>query len=238
MQKPPTLSVVVPLYNEGEAVNALVSHLLQLPGVSEVVLADASNDPASCATLTALESKLGKDSRIRVLKCSIPNRAAQMNAGAARCLGKVLLFLHSDTRLPETAAECISSHIARGHVWGWFNVRLDGSEWVYRLIERMINIRSRLCCIATGDQAIFVRRSEFIRQRGFAEIALMEDVEFSCRLRLAERPRQITDPVLTSARRWQKSGVVRTILLMWKLRFLYWLGSNPEQLAKDYYHIR
>ncbi len=234
------ISVVVPLYNEGDAVLRVVAHLRQVAGVAEVVLVDSSDQPQSLATLVQLQQQLQMDNDplCRVLKCHVRGRALQMNAGAEQCRGATLLFLHCDTRLPATAAQGIARRLAQGHVWGWFNLRLDARGSAYRLLERMINLRSRCCRIATGDQAMFVQRRVFIAQRGFAEIALMEDIELSRRLKRCGQPGAISQPVLTSARRWQKNGVVRTVLCMWKLRFLYWLGGNPEGLARRYQNVR
>ncbi len=248
------ISVIVPLYNEGERVRRLVAHLQRIPGVGEAVLADASDAPASRAVMDALTEELARRQRrdnsnnrdspdnppapIRVLRCGTPGRAAQMNAGAEQCSGSTLLFLHCDTRLPPDAAENIRRCIARGHAWGWFDLRLDARGPAYRVLERMINLRSRASRIATGDQAMFVERRAFARLRGFPGIALMEDVEMSRRLKGLGAPGVIPRPALTSARRWQKNGVLRTVLLMWKLRFLYWLGRSPEALAARYRDVR
>ena len=236
------LSVIVPLYNERERVAPLVEHLRRLPGVGEVVLADASDDARSKAALAQLAARLTDtgmgEPRIRLVRCPRVGRAAQMNVGAAQCGGEALLFLHCDTRLPTGAAERIGERVARGHAWGWFKLRLDARGAVYRLLERMICLRARLSGIATGDMAMFIQRRVFERERGFAEIALMEDVELSRRLRRRGRPAVIALPATTSARRWQQNGVLRTVLLMWKLRFLYWLGRSPDQLAAVYHHVR
>ena len=240
----------MPLYNEGHQVTHLVAHLRQVAGLAEAVLVDASDQPSSLAVIDTLRGQLRNDSGndsgdsgnapvIRLIKCPARGRAVQMNAGAGQCGGSIFLFLHCDTRLPPDAAQQIIARIDRGHLWGWFDLRLDANGAAYRLIEQMINLRSRLCGIATGDQAMFIRRRVFERQRGFAEIPLMEDVEMSRRLKRLGRPGRIAHPpVVTSARRWQKNGVLRTVLLMWKLRFLYWLGGNPERLAAIYRNVR
>ena len=232
------ISVIVPLYNEGERVNRLLAHLRRLPGLGEAVLVDASDELASTAVINELDGRVRDDPFVRLVKCPVPGRAVQMNAGAERCDGSILLFLHCDTRLPPTAAEEIFAAIAAGRVWGWFDLRLDASGPMYRLLERTINLRARFCRIATGDQAMFVARRVFARHGGFAEIPLMEDVEMSRRLKGLGPPAVIVRPVLTSARRWQKNGVLRTVGLMWKLRFLYWLGGSPERLAAVYRDVR
>lgn len=232
------ISVIVPLYNEGEAVHRLIDHLRQINGLAEVVLVDASDEPKSVAVRDELSRQLENDSFIRVLTCDTAGRAAQMNAGANQCSGTVLLFLHCDTRLPLHTAQSISQCIADGRAWGWFNLRLDARGGMYRVLETMINLRSRLSRIATGDQAIFIQRHTFEKQLGFAEIALMEDIELSRRLKRLSKPGIIAQPVVTSARRWQQNGLLRTILFMWKLRFLYWLGGSPERLAARYQNVR
>jgi len=236
------ISVIVPLYNEGDRVNHLVTHLGQVPGLAEVVLVDASDEPASLAVMAKLAGKLegqaGVDPPVRLVKNSVSGRAAQMNAGAGVCSSAILLFLHCDTRLPFTAAENIMLCINTGSVWGRFKVQLDAKGLVFRVIETMINLRSRFRHIATGDQAMFVQKEVFVQQHGFADIDLMEDVEISQRLKQIAPPALIDEPVLTSARRWQRDGVLRTVLLMWKLRLLYWLGRDPNRLAAMYRNVR
>ncbi len=232
------ISVIVPLYNEGGRVNDLLGHLRGLSGLREAVLVDASDEVASVAVIDELDGRIRDDPLVSLVRCSTPGRALQMNIGAGHCRGSVLLFLHCDTRLPECAAQQIAAHIGRGRVWGWFDLRLDGGPAVYRLIERMINLRARACRIATGDQGLFITRQVFAKQLGFAEIPLMEDVEMSRRLKRLGPPAVLRGPVLTSARRWQKNGVLRTVLLMWKLRLLYWLGCNPARLAARYQNVR
>ncbi|MGI9311303.1 MAG: TIGR04283 family arsenosugar biosynthesis glycosyltransferase, partial [bacterium] len=150
----------------------------------------------------------------------------------------VLLFLHCDTRLPPDAARRVREALARGCLWGWFDLRLDARGAAYRVVERMINLRARASGIATGDQAMFVLRRVFEQQRGFAGIALMEDVEMSHRLKRLGRPGRIAQAALTSARRWRRHGLARTIWLMWKLRFQYWRGARPDALATRYRDAR
>jgi rSAM/selenodomain-associated transferase 2 len=149
-----------------------------------------------------------------------------MNAGAHHAAGDVLLFLHADTRLPPNADELV-----RGFLWGRFDVRIEGRHPLLPLIAWSMNLRSRLSGIATGDQAIFVRRDAF---RGFADIPLMEDVAFSKAMKRRAPPACLRSKVTTSGRRWQARGVLRTILLMWRLRLLYALGVDPAALAKRY----
>jgi rSAM/selenodomain-associated transferase 2 len=159
---------------------------------------------------------------------SAKGRAVQMNAGAAAASGKALLFLHADTRLPRDADHLVLDALARS-TWGRFDVRIEGRHPLLPLIAAAMNLRSRLTGIATGDQAIFVRREAF---RGFPEIPLMEDIAFSASM--PERPACVRQKAVTSGRRWERGGVVRTVLLMWRLRFLYALGVSPARLARIY----
>jgi rSAM/selenodomain-associated transferase 2 len=151
-------------------------------------------------------------------------RAAQMNAGAREAGGDILLFLHADTRLPE-------NFILDGHVWGRFDVRIEGRHPFLPVVAWAMNLRSRLTGIATGDQAIFVRREAF---PGFPELPLMEDVAFSKAMKRRSRPACLRERVTTSGRRWESRGVMRTVLLMWQLRLLFFLGISAERLARRY----
>jgi rSAM/selenodomain-associated transferase 2 len=162
-------------------------------------------------------------------------RAAQMNAVAALARGDILLFLHADTRLPPSADQLVRDGFERmRRRWGRFDVTIAGrSKWL-PLVALMMNLRSRATGIATGDQAIFVRRDLFHDVGGFPDIALMEDVALSIRLKRVGRPLCIPARVITSGRRWDKQGVVRTVVLMWRLRLAYYFGTDPAALARRY----
>jgi rSAM/selenodomain-associated transferase 2 len=157
-------------------------------------------------------------------------RAAQMNAGAREAKGDVLVFLHADTRLPAGAGEAIFDSLKKNS-WGRFDVRIDGHHPLLKVVAWSMNLRSRLTGIATGDQAIFVRREAF---PGFPELPLMEDVAFSQAMKRHSRPACLRAKVTTSGRRWESRGVMRTILLMWRLRLLFFLGTPAEKLARRY----
>jgi len=159
-------------------------------------------------------------------------RAAQMNAGAAAARGDALLFLHADTRLPPEADRLVREALA-AHAWGRFDVAIDSDDPRLAVIAYFINRRSRLSGIATGDQAMFVRRDAF---PGFPPIALMEDVAFSRAMKQVGPPACLAARVVTSARRWERHGVARTVLLMWRLRYEYWRGADPDELARRYPH--
>ena len=145
----------------------------------------------------------------------------------------MLLFLHADTTLPE-GVERILSAIEGDKVWGRFDVRLSGKSFIFRIIEAMMNFRSRITSVATGDQAIFVKRDLFEKVGGYPEIALMEDVAISKQLRRISKPVCLRNRVVTSSRRWQDRGVIRTILLMWKLRLYYFFGMSPQKISRMY----
>ncbi len=161
-------------------------------------------------------------------------RAAQMNAGARKAKGKFIYFLHVDTQLPENFSELIPTIKTDTYCWGRFDVKLSGKHWSFRIIESMINLRSRLTGIATGDQVMFVLQKLFREAGGFPEIALMEDIAMSRMLKNICSPLCLRQKVLTSSRRWEKHGIASTILKMWWLRFSYYIGVDPVRLARQY----
>lgn len=219
------LSIIVPTLNEAQHIVLVLTQLqsLRKRGV-EVIVADGGSSDGTPALAAPLADQ--------VLSAP-PGRARQMNAGAARASGVALLFLHADTRLPDDALRAVDSALNR-HRWGRFDVRLDSRRPLLRLVARMMNLRSRLTGIATGDQAMFMTRAAFESVGGFPEQALMEDIELSRRLKKTGAPACLKPPVVTSARRWETQGAWRTILLMWRLRWAYWRGTHPAQLARRY----
>lgn len=224
------LAIVMPVFNEADAIAGAIAALgpARAAGADIVVVDGGSLDRT--AEIAARHDARMIDAR--------RGRAAQMNAGAAATRAETLLFLHADTRLPEGAIEMIRDGLGAGdRVWGRFDVRIAGGGMALRLVATMMNLRSRLTGIATGDQAMFMTRAAFAAAGGFPEIALMEDVEMSRRLRRMSRPLCLRARVTTSGRRWRKNGVLRTILLMWRLRFAYWLGADPDMLARRYGHV-
>jgi rSAM/selenodomain-associated transferase 2 len=166
-----------------------------------------------------------------------PGRARQMNTGAEHAQGEVLLFLHADTQLPTHADRIIMDGLKTSQLqWGHFDVRLSGNHFVLRLVETLMNFRSRLTSIATGDQCIFVKRSLFKQLGEYPDIPLMEDIALCKRLKkFAAKPLNLSHRVVTSSRRWEQKGVWRTIFLMWRLRLAYALGEDPKILAERYY---
>jgi rSAM/selenodomain-associated transferase 2 len=158
-----------------------------------------------------------------------------MNAGTERASGDVLLFLHVDTRLPGDVDHVVLNGLQRsGRAWGRFDVRIDGRSPLLAIVGWLMSTRSRLTGIATGDQAIFVRREAFQAVGGFPAIALMEDIALCKRLKGVSRPLCLRERVITSGRRWEKNGVLNTVVLMWRLRLAYFFGADPEKLAQQY----
>lgn len=221
----PNPSIVIPARNEAAGIGQTLAQLATLRSRGcEVIVADGGShdDTARLAEPladTVLDAPAG--------------RARQMNAGAAVARGDALLFLHADTRPPDDADALVHAALA-DHVWGRFDVRLSGRRRIFRVIEAMMNRRSRLTGIATGDQALFMRREVFERIGGFADQPLMEDIDISRRLKAEGRPACLAARVRTSSRRWQEHGVRRMIVTMWALRLAYFLGVGPKQLARFY----
>lgn len=221
------ISVVIPARNEAAVIGATLAGLKswRKHGHEVIVVDGGSTD----ATTAIAESQCD-----RVLRTS-PGRALQMNSGAAVASGDLFLFLHADTRLPSTAlAEVTMAADTGDDCWGRFDVRLDARATVYRVIETLMNWRSRLSGIATGDQAIFVTRELFERCGGYPSIALMEDVALSRILRREAAPICPRSRVTTSARRWQRDGVAATVVKMWWLRAAFALGASPNRLRAVY----
>ncbi len=232
-----SLAIVMPSYNEGENLETALKQLQTISGIDEIIVVDASDDAVSQAVVERCKN-LRPDWLLHICSQQKASRAAQMNAGADMANSKILLFLHADTRLPIGAINAVKSALKNEFQWGYFNVRLDGPERLLRFVEKMMNWRSCRTGIATGDQAIFVTRSAFNTVGGFPNYPLMEDVELSKRLKRVSKPVCIDETVTTSARRWQQSGIARTIVLMWCLRLAYFLGVSPKKLAYFYRQVR
>ena len=224
------IAIVVPVYNEANSVIKTLSALAcyRAKGQRVIVVDGGSTD-----STPELSAPLA-DFVIRSAK----GRAFQQNAGAKLAEADVLLFLHADTALPDHADELIAEALSMGKVWGRFDISIAGSLRWLKVISTLMNIRSRLTGIATGDQAIFVRKSVFEQLGGFSEIPLMEDIELSKRLKRFGPPACIRNKVITSGRRWETDGLCKTVILMWKLRLLYFLGASPDRLAKLYRDTR
>jgi len=222
-----SLSIIIPAFNEAEGIAATLDSLqpLRKRGVEVIVVDGGSSDDTV---------GLARDRADQVF-VSPPGRARQMNAGAAAARGEILCFLHADSRLPEGADGLIVEGLARSRrSWGRFDVVIAGTHPMLRVIGWMMNRRSRLTGIATGDQGLFLTRSLFEAAGRFPEIALMEDIAFTRQLKRYGPPLCIAHRLTTSGRRWEKHGLWRTVLLMWRLRLAYWLGTDPDRLAERY----
>ena len=221
------LSIIIPVLNEEARITAALQALAPLRARgAEVIVVDGGSADRTAALAEPMCDRLIVAPR---------GRAAQMNAGAGAAQGDVLLFLHVDTQLPADADRLIIDGLAQERLaWGRFDVRIAGRHPLFPLIAALMNLRSRLTGIATGDQAIFVGKNAFVAVGGFPDIALMEDIVLSRRLKWRSRPLCLAARALTSGRRWEKHGVVRTILTMWRLRLAFFFGAAPEKLAARY----
>ena len=222
-----SLSIVVPVLDEAEGIVATLASLAPLRARgAELIVVDGGSRDATVARAQALADRVMEGPR---------GRARQMNAGAAVARGPTLLFLHADTRLPEDADRLIASALGVAPLaWGRFDVAIEGHSRMLPVVAAMMNLRSRLSGIATGDQAMFMTRAAFEAAGGFPDQPLMEDIELSARLKRLSAPVCLRERVLTSGRRWEQRGVWRTIVLMWRLRLLYALGVRADRLAPWY----
>lgn len=225
------ISIILPVLDEADAIGKtlLVLQPFRAEGHEVIVVDGGSTDDSV---------QLSKPLADQVISCG-RGRSRQMNAGAKIAKGDIFLFLHADTFLPKEATACIIEEMEKkGTSWGRFDVRLSGKHAFFRTIQHLMNLRSRLTGIVTGDQAIFVRRQLFESVNGFPDIDLMEDIALSKILKRHSRPLCIRQKVLTSSRRWEKDGIIRTIVQMWYLRLAYFLGADPNRLALTYRPIR
>lgn len=222
------LAIVIPALNEAANLSRLLPDLARgCPGADIVVVDGGSGDDTAAVVARLPGPRLLESAR---------GRAVQMNHGARAAGGDTLLFLHADSRLPDGAARAIEQALAEpGVVGGRFDVRFDNERPLFRVIAWFMNTRSRASGICTGDQAIFVRRADFEAVGGYPDIPLMEDIELSRRLKRRGRLRALRLRVTTSARKWEREGPLRTMGLMWALRFLHFCGVAPARLHRWYY---
>lgn len=220
-------SVVVPVLNEASIVTQCLSQLQHLRDHHiELIVVDGGSKDNTVLLASSMADKV---------VTSVSGRAVQMNAGLKQASGDYIFFLHADTRLPNDFIQCLESIEKNQFAWGFFQARLDASNWYFRVIEYMMNLRSSISSIGTGDQVFFFRQSNIVEINGYPLIPIMEDVALSKIARAKfGRAKVIHHPVVTSARRWQKDGVIKTIVLMWRLRWSYFRGVSPEQLSIQY----
>ena len=225
------LSIIIPTLNEADTISENLKALQALRlDDHEVIVADGGSTDDTVAL-----SRGATDRAINAAK----GRALQMNAGAQIARGDVFVFLHADTRLPTEVEHLIATAVVgERRRWGFFKVKLSGSHKLLRLIALLMNVRSTLTGIATGDQTLFVCRDLFESVGGFPQLPLMEDIAMTKRLKRCARPAVIRDYVLTSSRYWEQHGILRSVLRMWSLRLAYFIGVDPNILVKRYYGHR
>lgn len=222
---PTGVSFVIPVLNEGGHIGTLLRRLRSAyPGAELVVVDGGSEDDTVAAAMPHCD----------VLLVGERGRAQQMNLGGRAARREYLLFLHADS-FPGASASRLEAYLADQPQWGFCRVRLSGPAAAFRVIEWFMNVRSAMTRIATGDQMLFLRREVFEETGGFEPIPLMEDIAYCRRLRRISAPRTVREPVVTSSRRWEEQGVVRTVLQMWALRLAYFLGASPVRLWHHYY---
>ena len=220
------ISVVVPVLNEEACLPDLLLRLRQsVSPTVEVLLVDGGSTDQTAA--------LAEHAGFSVIQGG-RGRARQMNLGATFASGEILLFLHADNILPGDWQQALTTQLIQPVCWGRFDVRIQGKSAMLPVIASFMNLRSRLTGIATGDQTMFMTRKAFQTVGGFPDQPLMEDIEMSKRLLCLSRPACLASRTTTSGRRWETRGVWTTILLMWRLRWRYWRGQLPSELAKDY----
>ena len=227
MSETMTCSIIIPVLNEAIHLPVQLAELQKWRQAGhEIIVVDGGSDDASVAIASPLVDQIITSKK---------GRAVQMNNGAARASNRWLVFLHVDTFFSDTAMSSLQAVFFRKDVkWGRFNVRLSEGSPLLKLVSTLMNIRSRITGIATGDQVMFIRKSVFEQVGGFPDIALMEDISLSGKLKKIASPYCVKEFVTSSSRRWQKHGVVKTILMMWSLRLRYFFGASPVVLAERY----
>ena len=221
-----SFSIIIPALNEAASIQHCLLALQPLRNHAEIIVVDGGSCDNTIELATLYADKV---------LSSEQGRARQMNQGAKQATGDILVFLHADTELPEQALSLIEQVISIEQVWGHFDIQLRGESVMFTVIAFMMNWRSRLTGIATGDQVLFVSREIFNAVGGYPDISLMEDIALSSALKKISSPICLTAKVKSSVRRWQQYGIYKTILLMWSLRLRYWLGADPHYLAELYH---
>jgi len=226
------ISIVIPTYNESAIIGNTLTKLSEITtSQDEIIVVDGSSEDNT--------REIAREFPNVILIVSQTGRASQMNAGAKIAKGKYLLFLHADVLIDEMCLSMLKNRICGNQIkWGWFAFTLNSPKFIYRLIEMGANLRNRLTGIPLGDHGIFVKRDMFYIIGGFPEIPIMEDLEFVRKMNIVTNGIEIKSPVKISVRRFEHSGIIRTLSIMWVLKILYYFGVPPERLAKYYKKIR
>lgn len=228
MREDMTVSIIIPVLNEGPQLRQFLESIQGWRRAGhEIILVDGGSDDNSTDAFGTLVDRIIN---------TLPGRALQMNEGAKYARHEILFFLHADSSLAEQNLSVMISGLEKNkNVWGRFDVCLSGSHWMLRIIEKMMNFRSRTTGIATGDQGIFVYREIFNKINGYANIELMEDIDFSRRLKKLSHPLCLSSRITTSSRKWEQKGIFKTVMLMWLMRLAYFMGVSPRRLSSIYY---
>lgn len=228
-----TISFIIPVLNDAQLLRRVLVQLSSLVSTHEVIVVDGGSTDETLDIASALADQC---------LTAPQGRASQMNAGAAAARGEILVFLHADTLFTDEARQAfdavVNRLLTREMAWGFFAIRLSGRHWMLRCVEQLMNLRSRITSISTGDQMLLVTRSLFTRLGGFPQLALMEDIAMTRLLKQQVAPFYIKAAVVTSSRQWERHGIWRTIVKMWYLRLAYWCGADTHKLAARYYARR
>lgn len=224
-----SLSIIIPTFNEQKNIRDLLRLLQPVRDCgAELIVVDGGSTDSSCEVAEPLCDHLIHSER---------GRAMQMNAGAAIANGELLWFLHADSIPSDAVFDRLQKICDSGeHIWGRFNISMSGSHFLLKIVAFMMNIRSWVTGIATGDQGIFIHRNLFEEVNGFSNISLMEDISMCSELKKIKMPFCCREKLVTSSRKWEEKGVFRTIVLMWWIRFAYAMGRNPKKLHQQYYN--
>jgi len=225
MKSTPLLSIIIPTWNESSCIESTLALLQPIRQWAEIIVVDAGSEDSTQDLARPMAD---------IVITSEKGRAVQMNTGANRANGEYLLFLHADTQMPLATQSALFTTLKNTPVWGRFDITLSGQTTILQIVSTFMNWRSRLTGIATGDQGILIQQAQFAAIGQFPNIALMEDIAICKKLRKVSHPTCITQPLITSSRRWESAGSMATIMLMWRLRLLYLFGTDPEKLARIY----